>query len=214
MDDILVLANDELKLENDMENAIHILELASLPTHKYVSNSVKTLEKFPKEKLFESDRVSILGTMWNPAMDEITFNFIPSPLTDEVTEESGSRAILTKRSLLSTLAKIFNSQGTLSPYILSTRLTLQKDWEQQLTWDEPLKDKILQEAEMFLSELDQLKDLTQPRCFLKSAESKITELAIFADASSKAYAAVVYAISIDPDGFRTSNLVFSKLPYR
>ena len=70
------------------------------------------------------------------------------------------------------------------------------------------------DPEYLLSELDQLHNLTLPRCFLKSAESKITELAIFADASSKAYAAVVYVISVNPDSSQTSNLVFSKLRVR
>ena len=86
--------------------------------------------------------------------------------------------------------------------------------EQKLTLDEPLSGEIEQEAEIFLSELDQLQDLTLPRCFLKSAESRIVEIATFADASSKAYAAVVYVISVDPDGSRNSHLAFSKTRVR
>ena len=93
---------------------------------------------------------------FNPMTDEITFKFIQSPLTDEETDKSGNKTVLTKRTLLSTLAKIFDSQGTLSPYLLSAKLILQKAWEQKLAWDEPLSGEIEQDAEILLSELDQL----------------------------------------------------------
>ena len=157
VDDILVLANEESQLENDVENVNHILELANLPTHKYVSNSAKTLEKFPKEKLSEKDRVSILGTIWTPESDLITFNFVKSPLTQQETDVKNQS--ITKRNLLSLLAKIFDAMGILSAYTILAKVTLQKTWERKIPWDEPLKDDLLQEAQAFLSEASYLENL-------------------------------------------------------
>ena len=58
-------ANDEITLAADVESANHILLLASLPTHKFVSYSAKTLAKYPPERLGMKDKISILGIMWN-----------------------------------------------------------------------------------------------------------------------------------------------------
>ena len=65
-----------------------------------------------------------------------------------------------------------------------------------------------------MSEASYLENLQLPRCFLNTKDSKIKEVATFADASSRAYAAVVYVISVDPDGKRHSHLAFAKSKVR
>ena len=51
----------EITLAADVESANHILLLASLPTHKFVSYSAKTLAKYPPERLGMKDKISILS---------------------------------------------------------------------------------------------------------------------------------------------------------
>ena len=66
MDDVLIKCNDEKSLATEVKNADHILSLASLPTHKYVSNSTKALSEFPQDKLSSKEKISVLGTIWDP----------------------------------------------------------------------------------------------------------------------------------------------------
>jgi hypothetical protein len=183
MDDVLIKCDDEESLATEVKNAEHILSLANLPTHKYVSNSTKALSEFPKEELSLKEKFSVLGTIWDPKRDLITFNVIQPPNADEKKENEVS---LTKRALLSTLVRIFDSLGLLAPYTLSGKLILQKTWEEKISWDQPLTGEILEEVEIFLSELSQLSSITLPRCFLEFENSEIIELATFADASAKA----------------------------
>ena len=112
------------------------------------------------------------------------------------------------------MAKIFDALGLLSAFTVSCKLTLQKSWVQKVSWDEPLKGELLQDAKAFLSELHHLKEFRLPRCFLKTPNSKVVELAVTCDASNRAYGAMVFIISVDPDGTRRSNLAFPKTRVR
>ena len=79
-------------------------------------------------------------------LPSISFNHHSQELGKE-----GSEVTITKRSLLSILAKIFDALSLLSAFKVSCKLTLQKSWVQKVSWDEPLKGELLQEAKVFLS---------------------------------------------------------------
>ncbi|GBM62415.1 hypothetical protein AVEN_56053-1, partial [Araneus ventricosus] len=70
---------------------------------------------------------------------------------------------------------------------------MQDLWKNQLSWDAGIPHEILKTWKTFQSELSFLKDIKLPR-YLKNvySESVIVQLHGFCDASSKAYAAVIY----------------------
>ena len=77
VDDILIGVDTEEKLVDLVKKVLFILEEASLPSNKYVSNSLSTLEQFPPELVPTKERVSILGFICSPRQDVITFNMTP-----------------------------------------------------------------------------------------------------------------------------------------
>ena len=110
MDDIILGSFSEKSLLELVKKARKILEKATLPTYKYVSNSLKTLKEFPDECLSKKDRVSILGTYWSQKEDVLTFNLMKSTETElkiqeddsEVSVESGSKDATTTGSTTGT----------------------------------------------------------------------------------------------------------------
>ena len=83
IDDVIVGEDTEEGLIDEVKKVKHILEEASLPSHKYVSNSKLALEEFPIEKVSSKAIVSVLGTMWDPVRDLLTFNLIEPPQKSE-----------------------------------------------------------------------------------------------------------------------------------
>ncbi|GIY43626.1 reverse transcriptase [Caerostris darwini] len=74
----------------------------------------------------DDDTVKTLGILWHPASD--VFSFKVNSLSFE--------GALTKRTLLSTIAKTFDPLGWLSPITIQSKLLMQKLWKYQLQWDE------------------------------------------------------------------------------
>ena len=171
MDVIHILTNNESTLAKEVNKVNEILGSAHFTNDKFVSNSNKALSEFPEEKLSKKEQVSVLDTQWHPQRDKITFNFM-----FEDKGKMNGNATITKRSLLSNLAQIFDSLGLLSAFTVSYKITLQKSWTQKVGWDDPLEGQLLEEAESFLSELPRLQDISLPRCFLQTPESEVRKL--------------------------------------
>merc|ERR1712168_1242299 len=104
---------------------------------------------------------------------------------------------MTKTSLLSMLAKCFDALGLVSPMLLKMKLAVQKAWERKLSWTDELGEDLKLEFKQFLKELPMLQEVTIPRCFLSSGDSKVIEICCFADASENAYSTVCYIVSSD-----------------
>ena len=78
-------------------------------------------EDFPK----------VLGTSWNHADDKLVFTF--KNLTSYLAEE-----IITKRIILSSIARIFDSLGLLSPVFVAFKILFQEICKKEVDWDTPL----------------------------------------------------------------------------
>ena len=226
MDDIVLGSFTEKELHIKVKNAREILEEASLPTYKYVSNSENTLKAFPAECQSTKEKVSILGTYWNQKEDVLTFNLM-KPTEAGYDASAGSEAtiagsesnsattttsttLFTKRQVLSIVAQIFDSTGLVTPYVLIPKLILQNCWKNGLSWDEPLPPDLQEKFEDFISELPNLASISIRRCLLPTTKSKLIEICAFGDASAEAYGCAIYAIAKDDIFGLKSNLIFSK----
>ena len=78
---------------------------------------------------------------------------------------------------------------------MTSKIIIQTGWRHGLTWDEPLPQILTRRWIKWLRQAPQLSDVSVPRWV---QFSKDTELHIFADASTAAYAAVAYAVSRTP----------------
>ncbi len=136
--------------------------------------------------------------VWHPVTDVFRFHY-------EGCFERGS----TKRKLLSELAEIFDPLGWLAPVTITLKMLMQLTWIKGLQWDDALPPDVEETWEAAHEQLKTLPDL-QFRRSICAERKKSVELHVFADASERAYAAVLYARVTKMDGSVTTKLLACK----
>ncbi|XP_075261162.1 uncharacterized protein LOC142352893 [Convolutriloba macropyga] len=123
-----------------------------------------------------------LCVKWNPNPDH--FSFIAK--LDEKTPS-------TKRETLSEVTRLFDHLGWLSPTTIQFKSFVQLFWMDGLGWDEALSKGLQQQYSRFRVQLRELENIRLPRKVVSiSPATSDIELHVFCDASTTAYAAVVY----------------------
>ncbi|GFX74665.1 uncharacterized protein TNCV_3120951 [Trichonephila clavipes] len=89
---------------------------------------------------------------------------------------------LTKRTLLSTIAKTFDPLGWLSPITIQYETIMQRLWKQQLQWDERVPPDITLEWEQLAKDVQLVKDIKIPRFLFVDSDNQF-HLFGFSDAS-------------------------------
>ena len=149
--------------------------------------------------------IKILGLNWNVNTDEIQY---------DLTALVNFAATLnpTKRSVLRLAAKVFDPLGFLTPFTISMKVLFQTLCVHGVNWDDVLDGEELAAWKRFIVDLSALNDIRIPRCYFRRSKEKPTgyQLHGFSDASSKAYAAVVYLRTVHHNGEIEVNLVASK----
>lgn len=97
---------------------------------------------------------------------------------------------VTKRAILSRTAQLFDPLGWLAPVVVRAKIQLQSTWLLGVDWDTPLPDRETESWRNFVAEFPLLARVRVPRWL--PHEGGDIELHGFADASERAYAAVVY----------------------
>ena len=142
-----------------------------------------------------------LGVEWHSVLDHFRLNVANRSSPDQ----------LTKRALVSDIAKTYDVLGWFSPVIIKTKIMLQKVWESRVDWDEVVPQEIAHEWSTWSSQLKSLSQIHIPRCYFpKDVKIVSTQLHGFSDASESAYAAVVYFRLTDTRGGVHVSLVASK----
>ncbi|XP_052858246.1 uncharacterized protein LOC128266018 [Drosophila gunungcola] len=112
------------------------LNSAGFPLRKLTSNHKDILAHIPSDHLLRSDFLEIdaestaktLGVRWKATSDK--YFFVPPELSDE--------SSLTKRQVLSQIAKLFDPAGWLAPFVMRAKIFMQEIWLQDLGWDDEL----------------------------------------------------------------------------
>ncbi|XP_062710566.1 uncharacterized protein LOC134288752 [Aedes albopictus] len=210
MDDILSGAdsvNEAIKLRSDIEE---LMLKGGFPVRKWCSNSEELLDSVPeedREKLVPihdssaNQAIKALGLMWDPRRD--LFLFCQSADT------TNPGAVVTKRRVLSQIARLFDPLGLVAPVIVEAKMIMQCLWASKLGWDDTLDDELLQRWNTFRTSLDHITDLEIPRCVVDT-EREVLEIHGFADASKSAYGACVYIRCVRRDGSAVAHLLCSK----
>ena len=143
-----------------------------------------------------------LGLEWNRATDEFRLT---------ISEDFPSLGNVTKRVLVSDIAKVFDVLGWFTPATISMKILLQRLWERKIGWDDIVPEELQDVWRRWRSELPDLTTKGIPRCyFLKDAEVSSVQMHGFSDASEHAYAGVVYLRIVYSDGKIHTSLVTSK----
>ena len=124
-----------------------------------------------------------LGIEWNAELDHFRLTIFDLPSLDS----------LTKRTLVSDIAKTFDVLGWVSPTIIKAKIFLQRLWEERIEWDDPVPPTIHEAWSQWRAELNLLSERHIQRCYFpKDVKIVSVQLHGFSDASEQAYAEVVY----------------------
>ncbi|XP_076298038.1 uncharacterized protein LOC143217537 [Lasioglossum baleicum] len=142
---------------------------------------------------------SALGLQWSPHED--TFHFF---ITNTETLPT------TKRGVVSKAAQLFDPLGWLTPVVVRAKITIQSTWVLGLGWDDPLPPQLTNDWSSYCSELQLLEKVRVPRPLFHSSSPIQKEFHGFADASERAYGAVVYLRTRNAGEQWTTTLVTAK----
>ncbi|XP_062556850.1 uncharacterized protein LOC134221678 [Armigeres subalbatus] len=208
MDDILTGADTLPKACQLQRDVTELLAKGCFGAHKWCANHSDIVQNIPEELRGNSVEVTddnsktmvkTLGVAWNPIQDWFS---VSVPDYDDVDG-------LTRRRLLSQLAKIFDPLGFFGPVITTAKLILREVGELQIDWDDLVPSDVGSKWRCFRIEMKMLQQVQLPRWISWDNSLKL-ELHGFADASDSAYGACLYTRAIFPDGSIQMRLVYSK----
>ncbi|KAL0883539.1 hypothetical protein ABMA27_015693 [Loxostege sticticalis] len=192
MDDLLHGQHNIEDAKKLKDQLIELFKAGGFNLRKWKSNEPKLIENhsIDKENSFEfkqQESTKTLGLKWVPLNDQFSFDIkiLPSPNLQ-----------LTKRELLSEISKVFDPLGWLSPVTIKLKLLFQSIWQLDLKWDDILPENITNEWNQSKIDLQLIKNTQIPR-WLKCNEKDTIELHGFCDASTKAYACVIFCKTHD-----------------
>ena len=210
VDDCLTGADDPKSALTLQRQLTSLFARGGFLLRKWNSSDPSVLEEIPEELRDTRDVQTIsdmneytktLGIEWNISTDEFHLTIAEStPITT-----------VTKRVIVSDVAKVFDVLGWFSPVIVKMKILLQRLWEIKLDWDDPIPDDIYQVWSQWRSELPLLTTMHVPRCYFSSKNAVVsTQLHGFSDASEDAYGGVVFLRVEDSRKKVHTTLVISK----
>ncbi|XP_071573946.1 uncharacterized protein [Temnothorax nylanderi] len=207
VDDAVFGADDIPLALQTRDQVISLLQRAGFHLRKWASNNPLLLEDInPKDhglassKPLDSDeRLKILGIKWHPHTDVFQFDVtLAESLPD------------TKRSILSTIARLFDPLGWMAPVVITAKIMMQQLWLLRCKWDDVIPENLLRQWRDYYSRLPLLRQITIPRWTGYGSDTLTAEIHGFADASASAYGAVVYLKVTHFDGTVDITLLLSK----
>ena len=204
MDDIIAGSDDITSLINLKGELVELLGLGQFCLKKWASNSDELLKDIKLEDqvntlVFDSGDsclIKTLGVQWSPKDDQFTFKINLVDITQP-----------TRRALLSETAKLYDPFGWVSPVTVTLKIVFQETWVTKTGWDQSIPENLMKTWFKVRSQLLELEKLKIPRWIVRGVQYEIHG---FADASEKAYAAVLYLRSINIDGTSSTYLIAAK----
>ncbi|XP_050495535.1 uncharacterized protein LOC126876672 [Bombus huntii] len=205
VDDVLTGVDTRVEAQSLRTELTELLKLAGLNIRKWASNDRELLRGLPEtdinDKLLlgESQTFKTLGVVWNSFDDSILYSV--------KTNDADSR--ITKRTISSEIAKIYDPLGLLAPVIVRAKMLLQRLWTLKINWDESLPADVHTEWSKYYAHLPLLNNVEFPRKTIINPAAEI-QLHGFCDASERAYGACVYLRTITLDGQVCTRLLTAK----
>ena len=107
-----------------------IFEGAAMNSRDWTSNSKEVLDKIPLYDQATRRKMKILGLLWHVEEDNMA-----------VTCHMSNNMPLSKRTVLSEIASIYDPLGLFSPVTLHGKLFLQTLWNKKMSWDQHLSEQ-------------------------------------------------------------------------
>ena len=187
-----------------------IFNAAGFELHKWHSNdqSLESIQKeidecnsssetYAKQQVGTgSDETKLLRLAWDKKDDTLAISFPEMPER------------VTKRTVLSGLASVYDPLGIVSPVLLTGKILYRDICDEGLSWDEEITGQLKQRWQKFIKSLPERIEV--PRSVTPAKESvKGIHLHAFGDASGNGVSAAVYAV-VEQDSGANQGLLVSK----
>ena len=193
MDDIcdsVTTVQEASKLTKDLD---HVLESGGFNVKGWVSNEDlddnNVQRECEKMKILQGESSDkILGVAWNNQTDRLTFKI----KADMLKTTSGQEIKLTKRTILSCIAQIYDPVGIAAAFIIKAKIGMQRLWQKGYGWDEELPREVCDEWKRIFDQFERLNEVTFPRSLTPRSVTGSAILCIFSDASREAFGTCAY----------------------
>ncbi|XP_075158038.1 uncharacterized protein LOC142231308 [Haematobia irritans] len=208
VDDILSGGHSVLEAKRGLTELVDLLSSAGFPLKKITANHSDILQTVPQEDLLNEDFLKLedssesktLGIRWNAMTDLFFYNVYDIRIPREQ---------VTKRTILSIVAKLFDPAGWLSPIIVTAKMLLQQLWLDGTDWDENVKSHSLEKWVTFMGNFSEIPKIRIPR-WIGFEPNGIVQIHGFCDASEKAYCACIYLRVLHSKNRISCHLLVSK----
>ncbi|XP_065361855.1 uncharacterized protein LOC135955432 [Calliphora vicina] len=203
--DDMISGGDSMEEVNQiLEETTQLLKKGNFKIRKWCSNDPRILSKIKdeeKEKFLKfkdgTDVTKTLGLIWEPNSDIFLFSFVPSVSSNKIT----------KRTVLSTIARCYDPLGLIGPAIVQTKIFLQHLWKEKIDRDDSLPQRLQSAWINLCSEFNDIEECKFPRRVITPGGQ--IQIHAFCDASLSAYGVCVY-IRSEYNGVVNSNILCSK----
>lgn len=182
--------NEMIEFQN---RAMTIMKAAGFHLREWNTNSKKLNSILDEKNKSRNQKfANVLGLNWDKVSDKLSLrpNKI-GPINKPVT----------KRKIVSEIAKTFDPFGSILPVTIRGKLLIQDLWKENLTWDNPVSDSFVERWESISNDINSLSDFAVDRAFKSDISN--SELHVFADSSMRCYGSVAYM----SDGTNTDFLI-------
>ena len=138
---------------------------------------------------------SLLGLTWDTILDSIKSNFVKVQKVVEPYINDKTKS-LTKRTLLSVIAMIYDPLGMYVPFLLKMKVLFQKTCIEKIQWDDPIPNKYLIDFQNWAELINDVSKVEISRNLNSNPNVKY-HLRGYSDASLEGYAATIYLITSD-----------------
>ncbi|CAM1305549.1 Uncharacterised protein g4091 [Pycnogonum litorale] len=161
---------------------------------KWMSNSEEVLNGIDQQikndaSSLDIDRhMKVLGLAWQPISDTVSFQ--TSELSHNIQD-----LIPTRRTLLSTVARIYDPIGLITPYTIAGKILFQEVWKIGLQWHDPLPCRLVKKWSNWINDMLEVQIVQFSRSFCNGVFDELkaeAEFHIFVDSSETAYGSAVY----------------------
>lgn len=204
VDDCLYSASSCEEVLEVKQQLSDMLRTGGMELSKFRSNRPEVIagesDEHESTSLILDQEAKTLGVIWTPRTDEFQFR---------IAKDLGAQP-MTKRNILSTIARIFDPCGFIGPAITTAKLIMQNTWQKDVGWDDEVPEDLGRRWKKFVADVTHVEKLRIPRWICPISDPSGKELHAFCDASQLAYGVVIYVVYEDSMGNRSSGLLTAK----
>ena len=197
MDDICDSVTSLEKAEKSTDELDTVLATGGFKVKGWVSNCLEMRNVNQSEqsfKVFEgASKEKVLGVIWNNSEDTFSFvvkldfsRFMPGTLPQQIPLK------LTKRMILSQIARIYDPVGFTAAFLIKAKIGLQQLWQKGPDWDQELPEEVYQDWVQLFEQMQYLSEVKFERCLTPTSVIGSPTFCVFSDALDEAFGACTY----------------------